>query len=221
MTEPEQNLSRVNRKKERKWSNNLLNILIAVVAIAIIIISLVIFTGGKDSGDVTEKGLAATEEREDDEKNQDVDIKKKDDNSDDAKDVEGDSNELPTDEVVDADESGVVTYASPDDKLIAETIINTAWEPIATKQTGNHVSLYDGKSVDWNEKQEALAYATGLSKDSMIFWKIKNGGSPQQAIGIVSSPDKVEKYRVYLEWIEEAGWKPVKMDVLTTLDFAY
>lgn len=215
MTEPEQNLSRVNRKKERKWSNNLLNILIAVVAILIIIISVVIFTGGEDSGDVAEKGLAATEEKEDD------GVKKKEGNSEDAKDVEADSDKLPSDEAVDADESGVVTYASPDDKLIAETIINTAWEPIATKQTGNHVSLYDGKSVDWNEKQEALAYATGLSKDSMIFWKIKNGGSPEQAIGIVSSSDKVEKYRVYLEWVEETGWKPVKMDVLTTLDFAY
>ena len=28
---------------------------------------------------------------------------------------------------------------------------------------------YDGKSVDWNEKKQALAYATGLPQDSMIF----------------------------------------------------
>ena len=64
------------------------------------------------------------------------------------------------------------------------------------------------------KKLKALAYATGLSKDTMIIWKIKNGGSPQKSIGIVSTKDKVEKYRVYLEWVDGKGWKPVKMDVL-------
>ncbi len=29
------------------------------------------------------------------------------------------------------------------------------------------------------------------------------------------------KYRVYLEWVDEKGWKPVKMDILNTLDFEY
>ncbi|MBO1912120.1 YrrS family protein, partial [Microvirga sp. 3-52] len=99
--------------------------------------------------------------------------------------------------------------------------IKTGWEPIGTKQTGEHVSLYDGKSVDWQEKISAISYATDLAEDALIIWKIKNGGSPQKSIGIVSTKDKVEKYRVYLEWIDEKGWKPVKMDVLNTLDFDY
>ncbi len=60
-----------------------------------------------------------------------------------------------------------------------------------------------------------------LPEDALIIWKIKNGGSPQKSIGIVSTKDKVEKYRVYLEWVDEKGWKPVKMDVLNTLDFNY
>ena len=32
------------------------------------------------------------------------------------------------------------------------------------EQTGEHVSLYDGESVDWDEKKQAIAYATGLTR---------------------------------------------------------
>ena len=122
---------------------------------------------------------------------------------------------------ISSEESGTVTYGPSDDKIIAETVVNTAWKPIGTTQTGVHTSMYDGKSVDWNEKKQALAYATGLSENEMIFKKIKNGGGPQKSIGIVSSRDGSEKYRVYLEWVDEQGWKPVQMDKLTTLEFDY
>ena len=116
---------------------------------------------------------------------------------------------------------GTVTIVPSEDEFVARRSSITSWKPIGTTQTGEHVSLYDGKSVDWEEKKQAIAYATGLPSDSMIFWKIKNGGGPQKSIGIVSSRDSKEKYRVYLEWIDGQGWKPVKMDILTTLDFDY
>ena len=57
--------------------------------------------------------------------------------------------------------------------------------------------------------------------EGLIFWRIENGGGPQKSIGIVSTRDKSEKYRVYLEWVDEKGWQPVKMDILNTLDFDY
>ena len=101
---------------------------------------------------------------------------------------------------------GSVTSVPSDDAIIAETITDTAWKPIGTTQTGEHVSLYDGKSVDWNEKKQALAYATGLSQDSMIFWKIKNGGGPQKSIGIVSSRDSHRNTVSILNgWMAKAG----------------
>ena len=85
----------------------------------------------------------------------------------------------------------------------------------------SHISSYDGKSIDWIEKQKAIAYATGNSVDSLVFWKVKNGGSPEKSIGIVESKETSEKYRVYIEWVNGEGWQPVKVDVLNTLDFAY
>ncbi|MER2088600.1 MAG: DUF1510 family protein [Sporosarcina sp.] len=235
MTERGPDFSRVERKKGRNRTNRMLNILIAVVVLLIIITASLIFTGNDDNQTADEKEVANTEKTNDDSDSEDTGTAVVDDEDEDnaSNGEENDSesttvNESGETEDPDASEdgkddegAGMVTYGPSDDKVVAETVVNAAWKPIGTTQTGDHVSLYDGSSVDWNEKKQALAYATGLSQDSMIFWKIKNGGGPQKSVGIVSSKDSSEKYRVYLEWIDGQGWKPVKMDKLTTLDFDY
>jgi len=116
---------------------------------------------------------------------------------------------------------GTITREDSNDPVVEETVINTSWEPVGTKQTGKHVSVYEKGSVDWNEKINAITYATGLNADNMYVMMIKNGGGPQKSIGVVQSKDKSKKYRVHLEFIDGEGWKPVKMDVLKTLEGAY
>ena len=211
MTEPENNFSRLNRKKGPNRANTIMNILIAIVVVLIIITASIIFLGGNSKNKADEKETPKTEEPKDNEEPSKVDNDNEDSSTDKDEPIEE----------VDADESGVITYKSPDDKVIAETIIDTGWEPIGTKQSGEHVSLYDGKSDDWHEKIEAISYATGLPKDDMIILKVKNGGNPQKSVGIVSSKDGTGKYRVYLDWVDDKGWQPVKMDILITLDFDY
>ncbi|PID23841.1 hypothetical protein CSV60_13230 [Sporosarcina sp. P7] len=95
-----------------------------------------------------------------------------------------------------------------------KVVVNPDWKPIGTKQTGEHVSKYDGQSDDWFEKKKAIAYATGMSEDQMYFERIQNGGSPQKSEGIVRSKDNSKKYKVYLEWVDGQGWKPVRMEIL-------
>ena len=229
MTDPENNFSRLNRKKGRKRSDKILNVLIIGVILAIIITATIIFSGGNDEAD--EKEPLITEEVDDEESDEDADVVADDNADEDENSKEDVSTDLEVEDLDEANnddvekeenkESGIVTYLYSDDEVIEQSIINPSWEPIPTKQTGEHVSQYVKSSVDWKEKQEAIAYATGLSIDDTITWKIKNGGSPQKSIGIVSSKDKVEMYRVYLEWIDNEGWKPVKLDVLKTLDFDY
>ena len=231
MTEREPDFSRIERKKGRKRTNRTLNILIAVVVLLIVITASTIFLGNNNEKQADEKEVVNTETNdkpsENDNKTEDATKEDDENKSESSTDTESGESEEPTasgDEENSGDsseESGTVTYGPSDDKIIAETVVNTAWEPIGTTQTGDHASQYDGKSVDWNEKKKALAYATGLSENEMLFLKIKNGGGPQKSIGIVSSKDKSEKYRVYLEWVDGQGWKPVKMDKLTTLEFDY
>ena len=95
-----------------------------------------------------------------------------------------------------------------------KSVVNPNWKPVGTKQTGEHVSKYDGNSTDWNEKKKAISYATGMSEDELYFDRIQNGGSTTTSEGIVRSKDNSKKYKVYIEWVDGEGWKPVKMDVL-------
>ncbi|WP_342505260.1 YrrS family protein [Sporosarcina sp. FSL K6-2383] len=241
MAEREPDFSRSGRNRNRRGSSMLLNMLIGVVVLLIIIVAAIIFINGNNEEKVDNGEMITTDgvDNPSDEVTspilEDEDTSAEDDEAVEEPVVE-DSTSDPTTEQPEAivepdpemDEEGdgasaggSVTYVTSDDEIIAETVINAAWQPIGTTQTGEHASQYDGESVDWTEKQQALAYATGLSQDSMIFWKIKNGGDPQKSVGIVSTKDKVEKYRVYLEWVDGEGWKPVKMDVLKTLEFEY
>ena len=223
MSEPENNYSRLNRKKGPNRANTIMNILIAVVIVLIIITASMIFFGGDSKNKVDEKKSPETEETKGN-TTEDNEEQPKVDNGDEDSSTDKDEPIEDTDDAGDAgdaDEKGVITYKSPEDKVIKETIIDTGWEPVGTKQTGEHVSLYDGTSDDWHEKVEAISYVTGLSKDDMIIWKIRNGGNPQKSVGIVSSKDEAKKYRVYLDWVDGEGWQPVKMDILATLEFDF
>ena len=88
--------------------------------------------------------------------------------------------------------------------------MNPDWKPIGTKQTGEHVSKYDGQSDDWHEKRKPYPMATGISEDQMYFDRIQNGGSPQKSEGIVRSKDNSKKLNSDLEWVDGQGWEPVK-----------
>lgn len=222
MTDPENNYSRLNRKKGRKRSDKILNILIGAVIVALIITASIVFSGQDEEAD--KKDSLPPEEASNDSTNDKNDALENEEDEGSSSDLEIDDSDVTNGSEIEKEEdeeSGIVTYLDPDDEVVVESIIDSSWEPIGTEQTGEHTSLYDGSSVDWKEKQEAIAYATGLASEDTITWKIKNGGSPQKSIGIVSSKDKVEMYRVYLEWIEHEGWQPVKLDVLNTLDFDY
>lgn len=208
--------TRESRHKRQK-EDRLLNVLIAAVILAILIVgSVVISSNPKSPEKAAEKGQdeEVTEPKEVDETNPTPDEQEAD-----TEQIVSDEEDAETEETEETEETRVITDVS--DGIVSQSIVDEAWEPIPTAQQGAHSSSYDRDSVDWQEKLEAISYATGLSEDGMILWKVKNGGSPQKSIGIISSKDQSEKYRVYLEWMDNEGWKPVKMDVLNTLNFDY
>lgn len=233
--------SRVNRKKMRNRSNRLLNIMIGLVVLLILIVGASIIVGNNDDDgkenaskeQVLDEAGSSAEESEDeendsvsdseDEKGSNETSGEKSDDESQSSSPSEEEGELDSidDGSVDEEEPGTVTIVPDDDEIIMETVFNPGWQPVGTDQSGEHESKYDGESVDWNEKKKAIAYATGHSENELIFWKIKNGGSPQKSVGIASTRDKSKKYRVFLEWVDEKGWKPVQMDILNTLDFEY
>lgn len=217
--------SRLNKKKNNNnRSNSILNIMIALVFTLVIIIgATLIFGGGDDSADPESVEVAPETENQTSEEDavtaEENDLEEEQAQEEAAKEEE--EEEKAKDEEEEETKGGTITREDSNDPIVSETIVNTSWEPIGTSQSGDHVSSYQKNSVDWNEKIEAVTYATGLSENDMYVMMVQNGGGPQKSIATVQSKDQSEKYRVFLTWVDGEGWKPEKMDVLKTLDGAY
>lgn len=239
--EEKQYPSRLKKKKNR--SNSILNIMIGLVFALILIIGVsMLFSGGDDQAQDPEAVTISPEtedqtsgsgdsegESADTEEQPEEDAEASDEEKAAAEKAEEEKAEKEAEEAKKAEEEkegsvtkgGTITREDSSDPIVEETVINTSWEPVGTKQKGDHVSVYQKDSVDWNEKVNAVSYATGLDANNMYVMMIKNGGGPQKSIATVQSKDESEKYRVHMEWVDGEGWKPVKMDVLKTLEGAY
>lgn len=232
--------SRLKKKKNR--SNSVLNILIGLVFALILIIGVsMLFNGGEEQAQDPEAVTISPEtedqtsgsEEDEGESTSTAEAEEETEASDEEeKAAEKAAEEKAEKEAAEAKKAeeekegtvtkgGTITREDSSDPIVEETVINTSWEPVGTKQKGDHVSVYQKNSVDWNEKVNAVAYATGLDTGNMYVMMIKNGGGPQKSIATVQSKDQSEKYRVHMEWVDGEGWKPVKMDVLKTLEGAY
>lgn len=214
-------------KKKKNQSNSILNILIGLVFALILIVGVsMLFGGGNEQAqdpnevasspeiDEQTSGTKDSEDTEETAKEKEAAEKEKEAAKKAKEEKEKEKEES-------AIKGGTITREDSSDPIVEETVINTSWEPIGTKQKGDHVSVYQKDSADWNEKVQAVSYATGLDTNNMYVMMIKNGGGPQKSIATVQSKDESEKYRVHMEWVDGEGWKPVKMDVLKTLKGAY
>jgi cytoskeletal protein RodZ len=228
--------SRSNRPNKPNRTNKILNALIGIVIVLIVITGGFIFLGNDDAeqaksqksdSDVSkaQDEPGATGVPESVESSEDVSSKEIESDEEDTEASKDEKTEKKTakEETTkkDATTGGTVTSKPSDDPIVAERVVNTAWKPVGTEQSGEHTSVYSEGHVDWTEKINAIAYTTGLPEDKMIVWRIQNGGDPQKSIGVVSSENKEDKYRVYLQWVDGEGWKPEKMETLKTLDGAY
>ncbi|MDJ0331049.1 DUF1510 family protein [Planococcus sp. S3-L1] len=220
--------SRLKKKKNR--SNSILNILIGLVFALILIIGVsMLFGGGNEQAQDPDQVASSPEIDEqtsgtEDSEGTEETAKEKETAEKEAAEKEKEAAKKAEEEKEkeeSAIKGGTITREDSSDPIVEETVINTSWEPIGTKQKGDHVSVYQKNSADWNEKVQAVSYATGLDQNNMYVMMIKNGGGPQKSIATVQSKDESEKYRVHMEWVDGEGWKPVKMDVLKTLKGAY
>ncbi|MFZ4451931.1 YrrS family protein [Salibacterium aidingense] len=89
------------------------------------------------------------------------------------------------------------------------------WEPIGTEQSGSFTHDFNRDSQNWAEMEAALRYATGLSEEEMETWQIENGGGPNKVTGTVSTSENADTpFQVTMEFIENEGWKPLKVERL-------
>lgn len=227
--------SRSNQRAKRRKTNLILNSLIVVVLLLIMIVSFTIFFGnGKESSSSESNQNIETNNNKEETtlNNEDEETNNSDDEAqaEDTSNSGTDSNSTDIDSETENDETNIeedVNATEPDSEDVVEvggsadpnvktTITNPNWQPVGTVQSGEHASVYDENSTDWQEMLRALSYGTGLDSSNMTVWFLgrnKEGGD-NQSVATVSSKDNSVTYRVFIEWVNGQGWKPFKVEEL-------
>ncbi|BDG46378.1 hypothetical protein PspKH34_09390 [Parageobacillus sp. KH3-4] len=194
------------QRAKRRKINRILNAAIAVVVLLIIVVAWNLFSDGDRPDEQAAKPQPKTEVKKDsDEKKVEVEINEQHENDE--------ENEQTDQEETSEEEQEVIETPGAPGSNIEKEIVNPAWQPIGTTQSEPHVTQFKKNSVDWKEMLDAVSYATGLSQSDMIVWFIGNNG-PNKAVATISTKDKAQYYKVYIEWVENQGWKPTKVQKL-------
>lgn len=212
--------SRISERGRKRKQNRMLNLLIAVVVILIIVVGISVFSGGSgDGGKSSQPTSGESSNGPDNNGSQkgtpgDSDNQNEDDQDQaTAGDSSNDESKADDDQQKDSDKQKEKDKDKEDKKKDGGP--DGPWKAIGTDQDqeGEHVSSYDKGSKDWDEKVQALLYATGIDGDYTL-WRLGNGGSPQKSTGVISSKKNPgKKYEVQLKWLKDKGWKPTSVDV--------
>ncbi|TKH16002.1 DUF1510 family protein [Peribacillus simplex] len=240
--------SRFNQRDQKRKVNKIYNIAITIVSILIVIVAVTIFLSDDgtetkkattepkqiadtDSGKVADKPAGKKEETDSEkedavgdseatEEDAEEDSKATEEDAEKDKATEEDGEEKAEDgaDPEKAGDADLVEVEGSGDGNVAATYKSEGWKPVGTEQSGEHTTSFEKGSVDWNEMSKAIANGAGIDEGSMKLWWLQNGGSPNTAIGTVSEGDDPKTFRVYIEWVDGSGWKPVKVEELKTND---
>ena len=198
-----------------KKLNSWLNVLIGVVAVLIVLTVLYIFNWQDTIEEKAKEDPVVTEPEEKEEKEEKEEEPSKEDS------VTNEEEPLQEEQPEKEPEQETTVETTSDDPIVERVITDESWQPTPTTQTGGHISSYDTESVDWQEKVATITGVTGIGKDNMIIWRLQNNGGADTAIATVSTKDKTAMYRVSMEWVNNEGWLPVKLEELNTVEGAY
>ncbi|HET7657185.1 MAG TPA: YrrS family protein [Bacillales bacterium] len=222
MNDYESEYSRSATRGRKRKQNRLLNLLIIIVVVLILIVGYsILFAGGHSnqaSGPNThnsangpnnggDQGSAGTAAQSNDgkKKSQSDQSGKSTDDSSSTKDQTQDSKQKETNDSTDSEK----TTTGPHNLVVPQG----PWDPVGTEQQPPHHTSYDSQSQDWAEQLKAIYEATGLTSDNSTLWWLERDGAPDQSVGYVSpKSDKSAFYIVHIKWVDQKGWKPVKVE---------
>lgn len=206
--------ARSKQRAKRRKTNLILNSINAIVIILIILVATTIFSSGDKQKPEQTKQEPQNSEQTNKPDKQGV-VNQNDDQTENNVEENKDKEDEQQEELLVEDESVIVEGST--EPNVKRTIINPAWQPVGTEQTGVHETVFEMGSIDWKEMEKALAYGARIEHSNMTTWFIANGG-PNKAIGTVSPKDGQQAYRVYIEWVDGQGWKPIKVEELIEND---
>lgn len=207
--------SRYNRFEKRRKNTKLITVLgIVGGLLAIFLLATTFLPFGDDNAKPSEEKPDASIDESSDQKDaedqsQDSANEEEETNKDDAPSEEDQQNGEGS--------SGDVEISSSDKENVSK-VIKKDWEPIGTEQEGAHTATFQKGTTDWDEMVEAIHLGAGLEESNSILWYVGNGGDSQSAVATITDKSQKEIYRVYVEWVDQKGWKPTKVEVLKEND---
>nr|WP_319805505.1 DUF1510 family protein [Cytobacillus firmus] len=99
------------------------------------------------------------------------------------------------------------------DKSNVNQVITENWPSVPTSQENHTRVTFDEGSLDWEEMTTAISKGAGLSKSDMILWWVGGNGT-NSVIATVTNKAQTDNYRVYVSWVDGAGYTPTKVEVL-------
>lgn len=204
------------RAKRRK-TNIVLNTLIVIVLLLIVVVTVNVFSGDdktaskKDAERASALSQSGQEKKDTNADSQEKVRTSKDKNKEKDQDIDQDiDKDGDLSEKDDVKDQEIVTEGGSDPE-VKKTIVNPTWEPVGTSRTGQHFNEYSG--ADWDEMVQAISYGTGIDPSNMTILFLGNNG-PDKSVGTVKQKDTQQEYRVYIEWVDEKGWKPTQVEEL-------
>lgn len=227
-------LQRTDMRKKKKM-NRMLNVSIGIVALLIVFIGGMLILGGDSDEAVLSDEMEENESNNDNNGMNTNDAEGEENNSDNISvdentstsdnDQENNSsepemNESNNNENEDMNESNNENEDMNDSNNEGEESLDSEdgeWDPIGTSQGESFSPDYGDGTVNREEMDRALSYATGLSSEEMTVWRVENGGDQKTVVGTVStSENKNQPYKVIISWVENEGWMPVSVERLSS-----
>ncbi|MBN8236718.1 YrrS family protein [Halobacillus kuroshimensis] len=202
-------------EKKRQWTKRLPWLAGAAGVFAVLLISLMLFNGNDQTGQAQnpeeeqQEDTAKDETQEEQEKEAEKEPEEEADPDKTSVSLEGFEELEPIKK-----EEGLQIEESDDPNV--ESVVTKDWPVVPTEMdtNGSHSISYNKGTQDYKELQEAVRSAVNLSKDNIIYWWIGNDGGPQRAVATVSDKSETGYLRVHVQWVDNEGYKPVKLEVL-------
>lgn len=201
------NNSRFQQKQEKRRKSILLNVILGIVLLIAITVSYQLLTSSSKQEAATEVKKTKSVKQKETANNGKLVVKE-----DETKTSEEEqASTQPADDTKTEDTK--VSVPNQSGSGVQEAYTNPSWKPIGTSQSGEHTTQFDDTTQDWKEMISAISYAIQVPSDTLTILFIGNNG-PNKAIGTVQAKDTKQKYKVYIEWVDNQGWQPTLVQVM-------
>ncbi|WP_410983579.1 YrrS family protein [Bacillus cereus] len=208
--------SRFQKKQQKRRQNGVLNIAIAIVLLAVLVVAYQVFFTSDTKEQASSQDKKVSQETKKENKAEKKNEKEEQAKIDEQKKKEEEEKKKAEEEKQKAEEEAKANEKVPAEKTqsnATDAYTNPSWKPVGTTQGATPAMTFKIGSADWNEMKQAISSAIEVPVEQLTVHRIGNNGK-QKAYGNVQDKQSGKRYYVNIDWVENEGWKPVLVQTL-------